>query len=346
MDDIKTLIFRTDRLGDFIISCPFILSYKKKFPNNEISIVSSEYNSGYIKNFDFINQIIPLKNEIKFFPKLLILIKMILTLRKTKFKDIIVLDGKKRSFFISLFLKGDKSILLQSKELELFSKIFNYKIVINYEIQSQLKNFSFLASLLNFNINQREINIYKNYKLAKKYFFKKKYIIIHLDEKWYTDYYYRDFTNINPKPEQIENFINKILTITDNNFEIVLTSGSKKLEHLTKYILEFKTKDNKVFEKINDNNRITYLHNTTFNDLESLVRDSSFLICCEGGVSHVSHNFDIDTIAFFEESRLQHTQYWTGHMNKLSLYQRKNMTDLLIDGVFFNLFKNKIKNII
>ena len=29
MDEINTLIFRTDRLGDFIISCPFIISYKK-----------------------------------------------------------------------------------------------------------------------------------------------------------------------------------------------------------------------------------------------------------------------------------------------------------------------------
>ena len=139
MDEVKTLIFRTDRLGDFIISCPFIISYKKKFPDNTITIVSSEYNSNYITNFHFVNEIIPLKNEIKFFPKLIILIKMILALRKTKFKNIIVLDGKKRSFFISLFLKGDKSILLQSKELELFSRIFNYKNVKNFPFLQNLK---------------------------------------------------------------------------------------------------------------------------------------------------------------------------------------------------------------
>jgi ADP-heptose:LPS heptosyltransferase len=47
MDEIKTLIFRTDRLGDFLISCPFILSYKKNFmmiklklfPQNTIRII-------------------------------------------------------------------------------------------------------------------------------------------------------------------------------------------------------------------------------------------------------------------------------------------------------------------
>ena len=34
MDEIETLIFRTDRIGDFIISCPFIKSYKKKKQSN------------------------------------------------------------------------------------------------------------------------------------------------------------------------------------------------------------------------------------------------------------------------------------------------------------------------
>jgi len=342
MDELETLIFRTDRLGDFIISCPFIMSYKNKFSNNTISIVSSEYNSNYIRNFDFINQIIPLKNEIKFFPKLLILLKMILTLRKKKFKNIIVLDGKKRSFFISLFLKGNKSILLQSKELELFSKIFNYKSVINYEIQNQLKNFSYLASLLNFNINQKEIDIYKNYKFERKFDIKKKYIIFHLDEKWYTEFYYNDFTNIDPKSDQLNIFIKKILDITNQDFEIIITSGSKKLKNLDDFVSDFTNHDNKIFTKIFNNTCVTYFKKTTFNDLESLIKNSTLLICCEGGVSHVSHNFNVQTIALFEKNRLQHTKYWTGHMNKLSLYHRKNMSDLINDNSFFNLLKTKI----
>ena len=44
MDEVKTLIFRTDRLGDFIISCPFIISYKTNFQDTNITLVSSEYN--------------------------------------------------------------------------------------------------------------------------------------------------------------------------------------------------------------------------------------------------------------------------------------------------------------
>ena len=43
MDDIKTLIFRTDRIGDFIIL--YLLYYLiKKFQNTKIVTISSEYN--------------------------------------------------------------------------------------------------------------------------------------------------------------------------------------------------------------------------------------------------------------------------------------------------------------
>ena len=65
MDDVETLIFRTDRIGDFIISCPFIKSYKNKFNKIPITIISSAYNYNYINKFDFIEKTIPLKPGVK-----------------------------------------------------------------------------------------------------------------------------------------------------------------------------------------------------------------------------------------------------------------------------------------
>jgi len=344
MDELKTLIFRTDRLGDFIISCPFIISYKKKFPDINISIVSSEYNSNYIKNFDFINNVIPIKTKINFLTKIHYLIQIILILRKIKFQNVIILDGKKRSFFISLFLKGKKSILLQSKDLFVLSKIFNYTSVLNYEIQNQMKNFSYLAGLLNFNIDLKNIDIYKNYNFKKKIDLKKKYILIHLDEKWYKDLYYTDFTDINPTSEQINSFVKKILDTTNNIFEVVITSGSKKIKNLNYFLSDFDNSFENIYTKQINNVCVTFVKDTTFNDLESLVEKSSLLICCEGGISHVSHNFNIQTMAFYEKNRLQHTKYWTGHMTKLSLIERKNMDDLLNDNKFYDLLKTKINN--
>ena len=54
MDDLETIIFRTDRIGDFIISCPFIKSYQVKFAKNPIKLISSEYNFNYVNKFEFI----------------------------------------------------------------------------------------------------------------------------------------------------------------------------------------------------------------------------------------------------------------------------------------------------
>ena len=64
---------------------------------------------------------------------------------------------------------------------------------------------------------------------------------------------------------------------------------------------------------------------TSFNELEFIVKKSSFLICCEGGVSHASNGFKVKTLAFYQKNRLQHTKYWTGHMDNLFLYERKNI---------------------
>ncbi len=342
MDELNTLIFRTDRIGDFIISSPFILSYKKKFKNNQIILISSEYNYNYIKNFKFVNKIFPLKNEIKFFRKLIGLIKMIIQLRKVKYSNIIILDGKNRSFFISLFLKGKKSILLQSRNLEFLSKIFNYKRVFNYEIQNQHKNFSFLASNLNFNINLNNINIYRDYSFLKEKHLDGKYITIHLDEKWFTKYYYSDFTDINPTSDQLDIFINKILKTLNDKYNIVITTGLKNLDVLKDYTKNFdQVSQNKFLKKINQN-KVIFIKNSSFNDLEAIIKNSSFLICCEGGVSHVSHNMNIKTIAFFEKNRLQHTHFWTGHMENLTLFERKDMHKIINDNNFYEIISSRI----
>jgi ADP-heptose:LPS heptosyltransferase len=192
---------------------------------------------------------------------------------------------------------------------------------------------------------KKKIDIYQNYLLKKKYNFEKKYIIIHLDEKWFSKYYYRDFTDINPNSKQIDIFINKILKITKTNFNLVFTNGAKKNDKLEDFYSTFTSNDKIIFNKKINDNLITYLPNLSFRDLESLVKDSSFLICCEGGISHVSHNFNISTVAFFEERRIQHMKFWTSHMDKLQLFPRKKMDDLLNDNNFFNLLESKLKQV-
>ena len=41
---IKILIFRTDRIGDLIFTCPTIISIKKYFKECDITLISSNKN--------------------------------------------------------------------------------------------------------------------------------------------------------------------------------------------------------------------------------------------------------------------------------------------------------------
>ena len=108
-----------------------------------------------------------------------------------------------------------------------------------------------------------------------------------MDEKWYK-IYYRDFTDINPNSKQIEKFINKIFENSNYQFDIVITSGTKNLEELNNYVSSFNKISSNVYEKYTNNKIVRFVRNTSFNDLENIVKNSSFLITCEGGISHAS----------------------------------------------------------
>ena len=53
----KYLIFRTDRIGDFITSQAITSSISEFSKQNQIDIVASRYNSKYINNFKYIKNI-------------------------------------------------------------------------------------------------------------------------------------------------------------------------------------------------------------------------------------------------------------------------------------------------
>ena len=45
----KILIFRTDRIGDLIVTCPTIISIKKYFKECDITLIASNKNFEYAK---------------------------------------------------------------------------------------------------------------------------------------------------------------------------------------------------------------------------------------------------------------------------------------------------------
>ena len=313
----KYLIFRTDRIGDFITSQTLINSIKKDSKNNVIDIVVSRYNHEYIKNFKYINKLYIFDN---YKNRFLNFLSLFLKLKK-KYDYLIVLDGKRRSFLSSLFVKSKKKIcFMKNFYPKTLIYLFNYKYIKNSELNIQKKNFEILANYIDIKIPSR-IDYYHKYLFKKnKIKLPKSYIHLHLDEKWFEGYYHYDFDYMKLSSNNIYNFIKDI--ILNSNQNLIITEGNIS----TKIMLEFKKlyfKRNKKNNYIKINDKKAFLiENTDFRDLENIVRKSKFLICCEGAISHVSHSFNKKTILLFQKNNYNTANFWTGHMDSIYMIER------------------------
>ena len=177
----KYLIFRTDRLGDFLITLILINSIKKNDPNSYITVVASQYNYAYIKSFKIVDNVIILKKN--FLSK----IKLIFKLRKYFFNHIILHDNKERSYYLSFFLKYTK------------------RIKVNNHLKSHIHIIKDLLNKLNFKFSNSDLNILnKKYKSLNNL---KNYIVFHFDEKWFSKTYIKSYKDISPNSNDLKNFL-------------------------------------------------------------------------------------------------------------------------------------------
>ena len=124
---VNILIFRTDRIGDLILTCPTIISIQKYFKKCNTTLIASEKNYNYAKNLDIFDQIykFPRKNIID---KLLLIKK----LNNIKLDFIFIFDGKDRSIVSAIFITSKNKIAL-SPRIKLFYKISNIKFLLDEE---------------------------------------------------------------------------------------------------------------------------------------------------------------------------------------------------------------------
>tara|TARA_B100000427_G_scaffold156835_1_gene130244 strand:+ start:204 stop:545 length:342 start_codon:yes stop_codon:yes gene_type:complete len=107
------LIFRTDRIGDFLITSSLIKAIKRNDPKSKIYIVASNKNNEFIEKYNLVDKIFLLKSK-----KILDRINLFLKLRKYKFDNIIISDKKNRSVFFGLILKSENKIFNVSKKFQ------------------------------------------------------------------------------------------------------------------------------------------------------------------------------------------------------------------------------------
>ena len=320
----RFLIFRTDRIGDFIASKIIIESIKSENKNNKIDIVCSKYNKKYISHYNSINNLFILEKR-----NLINYLKNIKLLRNFKYDYLILLDGKRRSLIFSFFIKAHFKILLFKRQsLSIFiAKLLSYNIFFNSEKNFQFDNFKKLLKIIKIP-PIIQFNYYKDYKFKNRKKFKfNNFLHLHLDEKWFEGYHYNDFNYMGLNVKNINNFL--FFLLKKFKKKIVITSGFKKISTLEEIInLNFDKKKLNFQHKLYKS-KITFFKNLDFRDLELLVKQSKILIACEGAISHVSNSLNIPSVILIQKNRKQTALFWTGHMNNINRIYRSPIKNVM-----------------
>ena len=287
----KYLIFRTDRIGDFLLTAILINSIKRNEPNSIITVVSSEKNYNYIKSFNFVDEVILLKNN--FFDKIMLIKK----LRKTYYEFVILHDSKNRSSRISSFLK------------------FGLKIKPNSNSNiSYIEIIKRILSELNFNFIDLDLNTLKQRIYNSLDYSNRDFILFHFDEKWIYSDYISEYTNIEPSKDALISFIN-LLLITSNK-ELIITTGMNCPNILNDIL------DNNLDSRIKIYKKLEFL------DLENLISKCKLLVSCHGSVSHVAAAHQIKQIDIIEEKKLNFYSKWNAHFRNYTPIYRKKFSEL------------------
>ena len=280
----SVLLFRTDRVGDFLLSLWLIKIIKKNYPKSKITVVASKSNYKYIKSFREVHDVLLLNNSL--IPK----ISLIFKLRKKKYDACIVHDGKNRSRFISYFLNYKKRILC-------FTNLIDTQLEIIHKACKDL-NITYDNSSLDF-LDDRKHSI-------QEIPFND-YIQLHFDEKWVHESYIKNYKDIEPSEKQLIDFINKIIS---KNKKIIITTGKE-----TNKLLD------KIKDKV-DTNRVKICRNQNLIELENIVFNSSLLITCHGWISHIASAKKVKQIDIIDNKYPYNK--WTSHFRNYNYLYRKN----------------------
>ncbi len=152
-----------------------------------------------------------------------------------------------------------------------------------------------------------------------------KYIHVHLDEKWFNKSYITSYTDINPIYDDFIDFLNEI----SKNNDVLITTGMINfdlLENLKNSF--FKKIDDKIYFKKNYNKNIFLIYKPSIFDIESLIKNSEYLITCHGSITHIANHFNIKIFDIIQEDKLSFYNNYTYYLNNYNYLFRKNFTEL------------------
>lgn len=305
------LIFRTDRIGDFLITSPIISSLKRNYPNSKIDIVCSTLNYNYIKTFNVFNKVFIYPD---FFLK-----KIIFLLNLKSYDLIFVMDGKKRSIYLSLLKYCKKKFLLTPSLF--FKKIFRFFFKKIYLIKYDIPKIDLIKNIikdLNCDYIKNDINFLKYYENTDSLNYKfeyNDYILFNFDEKWIFKNYLNSYLNIEPSFDEFLIFLDKLAKI---NKKIVITNGLRK-----NIILDILSSS----EYLQKNKNIILKNNINIFELQYLIKNAQVIITCHGAPSHIASNYDKKIIDIIDMSEKNFFESYNFHFNNKIQVIRKNFKD-------------------
>ena len=326
----KILLFRTDRIGDLLFTCPTILTLKNHVNDCKLILVTSEKNYKYAKSFRFID-------EVLLFPKrgLLNKFRFLINLYKLKFDRIFIFDGKDRSIITSIFLRSKNKVAkIVNKKQAFFCKLF--KIKFSYDLLGKDLN-DLHEKLLNYSGIDKQISNFQFLKHKDDNGFSSKipldnYIQVHLDEKWFSSTYIKSYKDISPSYEEFSNFI-KILSDKKN---VLITTGLEKNNIIEQLELNSTSQPSKNVFINNIKENIVIVNNLTLLDIESVLRKTKTIITCHGGVTQAAASLNVKIIDIVEQSKEDLCKRYSLYIkNYYSVYRDK-----------FSIIKNRILQLI
>ena len=323
----KFLIFRTDRIGDFILSCILIKSIKRNKPNSEITVICSEQNYEYVKNYSLVN-------NAKLYPKEFVKkIYFFYSLVKGDFDCILSLDGKKRSIFACVISSAKLKILSVTKKI--YKKIFfNLKdnILFVNDFRSKIEEFKFILKKMDIDYSDKDLNIFDSEKVISNLdtinkIPDKSFNLLHLDEKWITEAYrgkrkIRNFKPINASIVQMYHFIEEF--VMKSKKDLVISAGAQT----NTLIVGVKEKLNKNGVFAINGKKIIILDNISFTDLKLIIKKTDLVIACHGSPAHIASSFNTKIIDIFDKKNEKFYKFYTNHLRNYKYLYREDFTIL------------------
>ncbi|RPG94235.1 MAG: hypothetical protein CBE23_002650 [Candidatus Pelagibacter sp. TMED263] len=327
----KFIFFRNDRLGDFIILTNILKSIKKKYKDSHITVVCSPLNYALVKKYKIVNQVYIHSKKNSFYKTILLLNKII----SSNYYASFAVDGKSFSNICNFLIKAKYKLGLvyNYKIFNIwFSKpnfLYKYFIFDKYETFTSKKNLTKIehlpTKLINlanyFKLNLKAKNNYYfntdtkekiNFKKFYTKFIKRKYILIHFDEKW------SDINSISDKLFlTLLNFQKKI------NKKIIITSYKNK----NKYFLNLK---NKILK--NKNINILLIENSNLLFFERLINQSICSISCHSGfLVQIAGSNSCNLIDIIHKNDYNWYSSWKPKNTKHKFIFKSNINDIFND---------------